>query len=197
LPSTLENVTLCADTRDPDPAGAGLARVAGESEITHRGRPIERVYLEPEHVPAYPGVVRAILDADLIVAGPGSLYTSVLPNLLVEEVQHALEVSNALKVYVCNVATQPGETDHFAVEDHVEALAEHVGSGIFARVFANGNYAVNFPEHTNSQMVRPRGDTHSDTIILGDLVDESQPWRHDPVKLANAILKLYHSSKQS
>ena len=79
------NVTLCADTREPD-----LTRVAGESQITDRGKPIERVYLEPEHVPAYPGVVRAILEADLIIAGPGSLYTSVLPNLLVEEIQQAL-----------------------------------------------------------------------------------------------------------
>ncbi|MCL4395449.1 MAG: YvcK family protein [Chloroflexi bacterium] len=197
LPSTLENMTLCADTRDPAPAGSGLARVAGESEISHRGRPIERVYLEPEHVPAYPGVVRAILDADLIVAGPGSLYTSVLPNLLVDQVRSALGASNALKVYVCNVATQPGETDHFSVEDHLDALVEHVGSGIFTRVFANNNFAVSFPEHSNSQMVRTRDDGKSDMIIVGDLVDEAQPWRHDPVKLASAILKCYQSSKQS
>jgi uncharacterized cofD-like protein len=198
LPSTLQNVTLCADTRDPVPAVDGLARVAGESEITHRGRPIERVYLEPEHVAAYPGVVRAILDADLILAGPGSLYTSVLPNLLVEDIRRALQTSNALKVYVCNVATQPGETDHFSVEDHFEALTEHVGAGIFTQVLANGNYQVNFPEQAKSQMVHPRENEKPDfDLFLADLVDEAQPWRHDPTKLAAEVLKRYHASKQS
>ncbi len=195
LPSTLQDVTLCAETRDSEPAG-GLARVAGESEITHRGRPIERVYLEPEHVPAYPGVVRAILDADLIIAGPGSLYTSVLPNLLVEDIQRALQTSNALKAYVCNVATQPGETDNFTVADHFSALTQHVGDGIFGCVFANNNYNVNFPAQSKSQMVRAEGDAPKFKLILADLVDEAQPWRHDPAKLAKAILKYYETSKQ-
>jgi uncharacterized cofD-like protein len=198
LPSTLENVTLCADTRDPEPASDGLARVAGESEITQRGRPIERVYLEPEHVPAYPGVVRAILDADLIIAGPGSLYTSVLPNLLVEDIRRALESSHALKVYVCNVATQPGETDYFTVEDHFDALTQHVGDEIFTRVLANSNYNVNFPEQSKSQMVHPRENEKPDfKLFLADLVDESQPWRHDPSKLAAEVLKRYQANKQS
>jgi len=196
LPSTLQNVTLCADTRAPEPTNTDLARVAGESEIAHRGRPIERVYLEPEHVPAYPGVVRAILDADLIIAGPGSLYTSVLPNLLVEDIQRALQTSPAFKVYVCNVATQPGETDNFSVEDHVEALTQHVGDGIFTRVVANDNWNFGFPEHTKSKMVRPRENGQPDfELILADLVDEAQPWRHDPSKLAKEILKCYEASK--
>ena len=198
LPSTLQNVTLCADTRDPVPEVDGLARVAGESEITNRGRPIERVYLEPEHAAAYPGVVRAILEADLILAGPGSLYTSVLPNLLIEDIRRALESSNALKVYVCNVATQPGETDHFSVEDHFEALTQHVGDGIFTQVLANGNYRVNFPEQAKSQMVHPRENEKPNfDLFLADLVDEAQPWRHDPSKLAAEVLKRYQTSKQS
>ncbi len=196
LPSTLQNVTLCADTRDPEPTGDGLARVAGESEITHRGRPIERVYLEPEHVPAYPGVVRAILDADLIIAGPGSLYTSVLPNLLVEDIQRALESSTALKLYVCNVATQPGETDNFTVEDHFDALTQHVGAQVFTRVVANNNWNFEYPAHTQSKMVRPAGSPPKFNLILADLVDESQPWRHDPSKLAKVILKCYEVNKK-
>lgn len=190
LPSTLASVTLYADTRDPE-----AARVAGESEITHHGKPIERVYLGPEHVPAYPGVVRAILEADLIIAGPGSLYTSVLPNLLVEDVQRALQVSKAMKIYVCNVATQPGETDDFSVEDHFDALTQHVGPGIFTHVIANNNWRVNFPENAQSQMVhlRERG-TRSFQLTLEDVVDEEKPWRHDPQKLARVVLDLYHSS---
>ncbi len=190
LPSTLASVTLYADTRDPE-----AARVAGESEITHHGKPIERVYLGPEHVPAYPGVVRAILEADLIIAGPGSLYTSVLPNLLVEDVQRALQVSKAMKIYVCNVATQPGETDDFSVEDHFDALTQHVGPGIFTHVIANNNWHVNFPQNAQSQMVhlRERG-TRSFQLTLEDVVDEEKPWRHDPQKLARVVLDLYHSS---
>jgi uncharacterized cofD-like protein len=191
LPSTLQSVTLCAETRNPE-----LQRVAGESAITHRGTlaRIERVYLEPEHVPAYPGAVRAVLDADLIIAGPGSLYTSVLPNLIVDEIQRALQASSAAKIYVCNVATQPGETDGFSVEDHFEALEQHVGKGIFTAVIANNNFSVNFPEHPHSRMVRPRELLAPDyQMILTDLVDESTPWRHTPGKLAKSILEWYNS----
>jgi len=197
LPSTLQNVTLCADTRDSEPPGNGLARVAGESEITHRGRPIERVFLEPEYVPAYPGAVRALLDADLIIAGPGSLYTSVLPNLLVKDVQGALQASKALKVYVCNIATQPGETDNFSVEDHFDALTQHVGDGIFTHVIANNNWHVNLPENSKSKLVHPRDDTaHRFELILGDVADEAMPWRHDPSKLAKVILDVFEKSKR-
>lgn len=187
LPATLANVTLCADTREPT-----LTRVAGESEITHRGKPIERLYLEPEHVPAYPGVVRSILEADLIVAGPGSLYTSVLPNLLVEEIKQALAVSEAMKVYVCNIATQPGETDDFTVQDHFDALLQYVGVGIFTHVLANDNWKVNFPEQSSSKLVRDGSEAAGFQLVAADLVDEEMPWRHDPKKLAEQILQLYN-----
>lgn len=191
LPSTLANVTLCAEARAAETADAGLARVEGESEIGHRGA-IERVYLEPENAPAYPGVVRAILEADMIVAGPGSLFTSVIPNLLVKDVQRALEVSNAIKVYVCNVATQPGETSDFTVEDHYNALAQHVGSGIFTQVLANDRWGYSLPEHSSSQMVKLRGDGKRPfELTLTDLVDEEKPWRHDPGKLTRALLAIY------
>ncbi|MBI5032008.1 MAG: YvcK family protein [Chloroflexi bacterium] len=188
LPSTLENVTLCAETREPE-----LHRVNGESEITHRGKPIERVYLEPEHVPAYPGVVRALLDADLIVAGPGSLYTSVLPNLLVEDVRNALAAAQAQKVYICNVATQPGETDDFTVEDHFDALQQHVGKGVFSTLIANNNFSIPWSSQLRTQVVRLRqGQLEDYEIIVTDLVDEAMPWRHDPRKLAKEIIKWYN-----
>ncbi len=197
MPSTLKDVTLCAETREPEPAGAGLARVAGESEITHRGRPIERVYLEPEHVPAYPGAVRAILEADLIIAGPGSLYTSVLPNLLVEDIRRALEASPAAKIYVCNVATQPGETTDFAVEDHYEALVQHLGPGIFSHVIANNNWRAKLPEQSDSKFVRPREfEVPNFELLLADLIDESKPWRHDPEKLAGTILDWFRKNQK-
>jgi uncharacterized cofD-like protein len=189
LPSTLRNVTLTAETRNPE-----LERVAGESAIAHRGKSIERVYLEPEHAPAYPDAVRAILDADLIIAGPGSLYTSVLPNLLVQDIQNALRAARAEKMYICNIATQPGETDDFSVEDHVDALEQHVGKGIFTHVLANGNYRVGFPESSPSRMVRAcAGTPREPAIVFADIVDETKPWRHDPEKLAKVILDWFNT----
>ena len=88
------------------------------------------MYLEPGAPPAYPEAVRALLDADLVVVGPGSLYTSLLPNLLVGDLARALCWSRAVKVYVCNVATQPGETDGYGVAAHVRAIREHLAAGI-------------------------------------------------------------------
>ena len=115
LPSTLANVTLYARTEDEE-------TIHGESNITERGAAIREVYLQPGNAQANPEAIRAILNADLIVVGPGSLFTSVLPNLLVDGIRQAIAVSSALKVYVCNVATQHGETDSFEVSDHFRVL---------------------------------------------------------------------------
>lgn len=191
LPSTLARVTLCAEKRTPH-----LERVAGESAIPKHDGQIVRVYLEPEDAPAYPDVVRAILQADVILAGPGSLYTSVMPNLLVPDIQNALRASKAAKLYVCNIATQAGETDHFSVEDHVQALEQHIGAGIFTHILANNNYTANLG--AKSEWVKPREPralNHS--LILADVVDETQPWRHDSTKLARVILEWYdHHARQ-
>src|SRR5438552_880521 len=119
LPSTLQDVQICAVFGDG-------SEMCGESAIPEIGKPIQRVYLKPEHPAAQPEAVRAILEADLIVLGPGSLYTSVLPNLLVEGIAKALLRSDGLKVYVCNVATQPGETDGYDVDAHVAAMVRHL-----------------------------------------------------------------------
>src|SRR6266508_496238 len=130
LPSTLENVTLCAELVDQH-------HVEGESKISESTQPIRRVYLQPERPQAYPDAVKAILEADIVIVGPGSLYTSVLPNMLVEGVAKALLSTDALKVYVCNVATQRGETDGFRAQDHVAALERHFGCNPFDFVIVN------------------------------------------------------------
>jgi len=187
LPSTLARVTLCAEKHTPS-----VERVTGESAIPRREGTIARVYLEPDNAPAYPEVVRAILEADLIIAGPGSLYTSVMPNLLIQDIQNALRASNAAKIYICNIATQPGETDHFSVEDHFQALEQHIGKGIFTHILANNNFNVNWPTASPSELVKPRQRSdNAHTIIFADVIDESTPWRHDPQKLARAILEWY------
>jgi uncharacterized cofD-like protein len=188
LPSTLRDVTLMADLRTEP---VGVSRVTGESSITQAVGAIERVYLEPDDVPAYPEAVRALLEADLIVAGPGSLYTSVLPNLLVRDIARAVKASRATKVYICNVATQIGETDRYSVGDHVAALETHVESGLFPIVLANDNTNVAFDAPPGVELVPleiPPNVTYH--VIAIDVVDLARPWRHDSDKLARTLLHI-------
>ncbi len=192
LPSTLEDVTLCADLRDEDMVG--LSRIEGESQIPRMGKPIERVFLRPEGVRAYPGALRAILEADLILLGPGSLYTSILPNLLVEDIVKAIRASRALKIYICNVATQLGETEHFDVADHVEALEYHIGQGAFQHVIVNDNFAVELPSPWTVELVPLRyPDRWHYQVLRADLIDPQKPWRHDPKKLAKSLMEFYYA----
>ncbi len=192
IPSTLRDVTLMADLRTEQ---VGVSRVSGESSITKASGDIERVYLEPDNVPAYPGAVRALLEADLIVAGPGSLYTSVLPNLLVPDVARAVQASRALKVYVCNVATQRGETDGYSVGDHVAALEAHLGKGVFSTVLTNHNLDVDFDAPVGVELVPTEYPSDAAyCVIAADLVDPARPWRHDSDKLAQALLRLLQNN---
>jgi uncharacterized cofD-like protein len=198
LPATLQdNVTLWAEVRVP---GESVSRrVVGESQIAQTGGRIEHVFLAPDQVRAFPEAVRAILGADLIVIGPGSLYTSLLPTLLVNGITEAVRASSALCVYVCNVATQPGETDGYTVTDHVEALEKHIGRGVFDVVLSNNSYpSKNAGEHTH--YVPPPLETdaaHSRyQWYTADLTDSDRPWRHDPTKLAKALLAVYESMTQ-
>ena len=198
LPSTLEDVTLVADLQEvkgSGDTGGGLTRVQGESAIPKSGQPIERIFLRPDRVRAYPEAVRAVLDADLIIAGPGSLFTSVLPNLLVTDIRRAVEASTALRLYVCNVATQPGETDGFDVGQHMNSLQRHVGQGLFSHVLANDNLCPS-QEHPHVHMVslrHPPDDGYM--VISADMVDPTAPWRHDPSKLSAQIMKFYRSHR--
>jgi uncharacterized cofD-like protein len=193
LPSTLEDVTLCADLRDETEAVGRGGMVEGESAIPKAGLPIERVFLRPGGVRAYPAALQAILAADLIVIGPGSLYTSVLPNLLVPDIAKAVRASGAVKVYVCNVAVQPGETDGYDVADHVAALERHLGPGLFEIVLANDRLDMPLPNHLpREELVTLAEHPLSDyRLVAADLVDLNNPWRHDPAKLASALLQVY------
>ncbi|MDH7485295.1 MAG: YvcK family protein [Anaerolineae bacterium] len=196
LPSTLQDVTLCADLREErEGMEAGWRRVEGESSIPRQAGTIERVFLEPEEVSAYPEAVKAILEADLIVAGPGSLYTSVLPNLLVPDVTQAIRTSRAMKVYVCNVATQPGETGGYSVSDHLRALQKHVGPGLFHLVLANDRFlgAMAGPSWGLEWVRLSPQDEVDCRLLTADLVDETFPWRHDSHKLARCLIELYET----
>lgn len=197
LPCTLEEITLCAEVQRKSVDEEGNTRqewlnVEGESNIPESGGVIERVYLRPEQPRAYPEAVRAILQADLIVAGPGSFFTSVMPNLLVPAVRDALMASPAPKIYLCNLVTQQGETDNFTVSDHMRQLRRHVGEA-FTIVLANRNYDINKQPASHSLWVTlPAADETIDYQLFdGDLVDAERPWRHDPKKLATRLMAVY------
>lgn len=193
VPSTLTDVTLVGELMDDD---ARVSRVAGESHIPEHGGAIRRVFLEPGNVPAYPGAIRAILDAELIVLGPGSLYTSLLPNLLVPDLAEAIAASRARKVYVCNTATQPGETDGYTVMEHVAAIERHTRPDLFSMVLANHRRAGQMLSHLNwvELDADPAGRPQ---CLLADLIDDDHPWRHDSEKLARALLNLLHQTDEA
>lgn len=188
LPATLHDVKLVASLELPH--SASEVRVEGESKIPEMAGRVRRVWLEPDNAPAFPPVVQALLAADIIVVGPGSLYTSILPNLLVRDLLDALRVSSALKVYVCNIATQTGETDSFTCEDHIRALEEHIGENVFDAILSNNNY--NGVLDDSSVWVRADEKSLADGKIRAiDLADDDHSWRHDSQKLADAIFALY------
>ncbi|MDD5130315.1 MAG: YvcK family protein [Candidatus Omnitrophica bacterium] len=118
IPSTLGDVTLVAHYSDG-------SMVAGEEQIPKAKKTISRVSLTPQQPLATPDALKAIKEAQIIVLGPGSLYTSIIPNLLIKEIAREIAESEAIKVYVCNVMTQPGETDGYSVSDHIKALLKH------------------------------------------------------------------------
>ena len=199
LPATLQqDVTLVAEVQIP--GEQGLRRVTGESQIPVPGGRIERVFLHPDQVRAYPEAVRAILGANCIVIGPGSLYTSILPNLLVSGITEAIRASSAYTIYVCNVATQQGETEGFTVADHVAALEAHVGRGVFDAILANNSYpSRNAGDSTHYVLPGPESQAvyQRYELVLADLTDEERPWRHDPVKLAGALLAMVQDATQA
>ena len=154
------------------------------------------VFIEPGQVQANAEAAAALLEADLIVIGPGSLYTSVLPNLLVSGLGDALLQSRAHRVYVSNVATQPGETEDYDAAQHYAAIRRHLGSDDVAHVvLANSNLpAEPFPDEWRSQPVPAPGDADygGARLVLADLVDRELRYRHDSERLAAAVMRQYY-----
>jgi uncharacterized cofD-like protein len=188
LPSTLKDVRLIADIVLPQ--SGNEVRVAGESQIPESPGIIRRVWLEPNNPPAFPQAIQAILSADLIVIGPGSLFTSLLPNLLVPDLADAIRVSRAYKIYVSNIATQRGETDCFNLDDHVRVLDDHVGGRLFDVAVANSNFSASLPK--NIQFVSAENTAaNCCPVVFADLVDEVHPWRHDSKKLSQIVMDLF------
>src|SRR5256714_1159571 len=203
VPSTLRDVTLIAEMAD------GETRV-GESTIPHGNgngdgsgdghgavatvTAIKRVFLPPEST-INPDAEEAILNAEMITVGPGSLYTSILPNLVVDGMAEALKASPAIKGFICNVATQPGETDFFRVSDHLKAIEGHLGTNIFDFIVVNSNNNYPLPPSAQAAGIRrvvydaATVNQRSIHAVLVDVVNARVSTHHDPDKLARAIMK--------
>lgn len=188
LPATLHDVRLAADVRLPETITD--VRIQGESQITNTHGKVNRVWLEPGNPPAYPETIQAVLSADLIVIGPGSLYTSILPNLLVPDLAEAVHASKALKLFITNLATEPGETDHFTCGEHIRVLEEHIGFHFFDIAVVNTGSQGNLPAGVDWVSVDPSLEEEYKVYEV-DLVDVLHPWRHDSQKLAQVIMDLY------
>ena len=137
-------------------------------------------------------VLEAISEADIIVIGPGSLYTSIIPNFLIRDISAAVNESSATKVFVCNVATQPHETENYDVSKHLEVFQHHSGVDV-DYIIVNNNVKDN-PKEWNQSAVLPVSSLvgFKGEVILGDVVDNTMPTRHDSVKLASAIMQIIH-----
>ncbi len=187
LPSTLTDVRLLADLEN---GGGNIKHVSGESLIRETEGRIQRLWLDPANTPAFPPAIAAILGADLILIGPGSLYTSLLPNLLVRDIADAVRVSQAMKFFVCNVATERGETDDFSCLDHVQSVEKHVGEGLFDLVICNNNFQGQLGKDVDWVKMDANLLRHS-AVYCADLIDMTYPWRHDSARLAKSVMDLF------
>ena len=173
-------------------------RLDGQVGIGHAEEPIERVFIEPPDVRANPEALERILEADMVVIGPGSLFSSVLPNLLISDIRDALSAAPGMRVYVCNVATQPGETGNYTAAEHLETLFEHIGEGLIDYVLINHNWHARQPEGWLGQPVQideRRLEELPVVVIEEDLVDLANAHRHDPAKLAAALVRLQQEDR--
>jgi uncharacterized cofD-like protein len=192
LPVTATPLTLHARCSDG-------AVVDGQSQIM-RTAGIERVWLSPTEVHASEDALTAIAEAELIVLGPGSLYTSLLPSLLLPAIRDALLAADALRVFVCNVATQDGETAGFDLAAHLDALTAHTAPGLVDVVLANNQFGARTSADWSTEPVRlqwpPAGDA-APRLVLDDVVNPDNPRHHDPTRLAAALIRTLEANRGS
>ncbi|MBK9155299.1 MAG: uridine diphosphate-N-acetylglucosamine-binding protein YvcK [Chloracidobacterium sp.] len=189
-PATLSDVRLAAELVDG-------STVRGETQIGKIGGAIRRLYLEPEDCHPLPEAIAAIAEADIITVGPGSLYTSILPPLLVRGFVDAIAASPAIKIFVCNLMTQPGETDGLSARRHLEIVREYAPALQFDRVVVNSEpitpAQAAIYESEGSEQIGVHGSISGDSIegakiVYGNLLDAGEKVRHDPFKLAETVL---------
>jgi len=192
IPSTLERVALVAEYEDG-------SHIKGEDKIPKQNLPIRKVTLSPGNVPAADEAIKAIQEADVIILGPGSLYTSIIPNLLIKGITDAIAESQAMKIYICNVMTQTGETDGYKASDHLRALIGHSGKKDVVN-FCVVNTATkvpkgllekyekekSFPVMADSKRIKEL----NCSVVEGNLISATDYLRHDSEKLSKIIISL-------
>lgn len=169
--------------------------LSSQAEIAHRPG-IKRLWLSPDDVAASPEALAAIADADLVVLGPGSLYTSIMPSLLLRDVRSALGRAAAPVLFICNVATQVGETEGYALSDHLEAMRRHGLLELVSGVLVNDNFHARPPQPRYSAApvridLSPSG--NHPRLLLRDVVDDAKAHHHDAAKLAAAVMEIHES----
>ena len=196
IPSTVHNVHLVAEYVDG-------RKTKGEAKIPNINAPIKRLTLTPEDATPTDDALTAIAQADIIVMGPGSLYTSILPNLIIRGMGGAIAASSAYKIYVCNVMTQMGETDGFTASDHLRVLLEHAGPKLIDACIINDAVVSNeealnryrnenaYPVAADSDRIKAMGVK----VIATDLLSVADYVRHDSKKLTQALIKLIETQR--
>ena len=189
LPSTLDDMKLSAEMEDG-------TIVEGESNIPETGKKIKRLFTTPANCKPLKEVIQAIKEADLIILGPGSLYTSVIPNLLIKEISQAISKSNAKKIYVCNIMTQPGETTDYTASEHIQAILDHAGyPNIVDAMMVNNSLpddlspdyekSNSFPVVVDIDKIKAKNISVVSTRLYEE--NEQKFVRHSPSRLARAI----------
>ena len=190
-PATINDVRLVAELEDG-------TIVRGETQITASRAPIRRLRLEPEQCLPLPEALAAIRDADVITVGPGSLYTSILPPLLVARVAQAIDQARAIKIFICNLMTQPGETDGYTARQHLETVKRYAPEIHFDYTIVNNRpvnhsqaelyaadsaYQIGMHDHLLEKEFGSQTE-----IVRADLLDEGEKVRHNPEKLARVVI---------
>lgn len=189
LPSTLENIVLAAELQDN-------TIIKGESNISHVEKPIKRVFIIPENPQPLQEAVEAILEAETVILGPGSLYTSLIPNLLVPGIVEAIQKSKATKMYICNIMTQPGETQNYTASDHLRTIYAHSAENLIRYVIVNNekipSEALEKYNLEGADAVKIDADNLEKmnvTVLAAQLFQEQGYIRHHSHKLAYLIMK--------
>lgn len=196
LPATLESVVLCGELSDG-------SIIEGESKVGKSCLPIKKVFLKPSSPNVLNEVINEIKEADVVILGPGSLFTSIIPNLLINGLLDSLKSSGTVKIYVCNIMTQPGETDDFTASRHVATLLQYLGDGIIDYAIVNEEV----PEKSilerylkdGAKIVEPdfeEIERMGVKSVVDKLLGAGELIRHDPKKLAKAVQELFAASRE-
>ena len=188
IPSTTTDVTLIGRTETGE-------TLTGETSVASARSRMQSLSLLPPNPQAHPEAVAALEEADLVIIGPGSLYTSIVPNLLIPGISQAVAHSRALKIYVCNVAEEPRQTEGYSVQEHLDVVRRYAGDDSVHAVIANSSIPAG-PTPAGLDFIRPRR-PWSDTALLieADVIDESATARHDPAKLAQTVAATYRGHR--